>query len=137
MIIPPSGHFTPVALDKYFNENHEQLEGFFGEKDQLDDFLGNQSVLGLPFELGEAKENNGILLDKDAVEIDLGGVMATYVVVLHVVEDRNTNYLDGFADFAKDGNELGDHVSDYALEYEGGDVHATPILRRFAIQQPH
>lgn len=137
MIIPPSGHFTSVALDKYFNVNHEQLEGFFGEGDQLDHFLGNQSILGLPFELGEAKENNGILLDNDAVEVDLGGVTATYVMVLHVVEDRNTNYLDGFADYAKDGNELGDHVSDYALEYEGGDVHTAPILRRFAIQQAH
>ncbi|MFT5366884.1 MAG: hypothetical protein ACI8V2_001834 [Candidatus Latescibacterota bacterium] len=137
MNIPPSAHFTPVALDTYFNVDHAQLAGFFGEGDHLDDFLGNQSVLGLPFKLGEANENNGILLDGDAVEIDLGGVTATYVVVLHVVEDRVTNYLDGFADFSKDGNALGDHVSDYAIVYDDGEVHATPILRRFAIQQSH
>lgn len=137
MHIPPSAHFTPIALDRYFNVNHTDLDGFFGDADQMADFFGNQSLLGIPFELGEADENNAILLDKDAVEISLGGVTATYVLMVHVVEDRVTNYLDGFADYAKDGNELGDHVSDYALAYEDGEVHATPILRRFAIQQPH
>lgn len=137
MNIPPSAHFTPVALDKFFNVNHARLDGFFGEGDQLESFFGNQSLLGIPFELGEAKENNAILLEKTPVEIPLGGVTATYVVFVHVVADRVTNYLDDFADFAKDGNELGDHVSDYALAYEDGEVHSTPVLRRFAIQQPH
>ncbi len=137
MNIPPSAHFTPVALDKYFNVNHAKLEGFFGEDDSLDDFLGNQSVLGIPFELGDAHKKNGVLLNDASVEIALDDIKATYVLVLHVVEDRVTNYLDGFADFAKDGNELGDHVSDYALEYDDGEIHKTPILRRFAIQQPH
>ncbi|MDA0711552.1 MAG: CehA/McbA family metallohydrolase [bacterium] len=137
MIIPPSGHFTPIALDKYFNVDHARLKGFFGEGDQLEPYLGNQSVLGVPFELGEAREKNGILLSGEKVEIAMGDVKATYVLFLHVVEDRVTNYLDGFADDAIDGNALGHHVSDYAFAYADGELFSTPILRRFAIQQPH
>jgi hypothetical protein len=137
MNIPPSAHFTPVALEQYFNADHAQQKDFFEERDRLDGFLGNQSILGLPFKLGDPNENNCVLLDADAVDIDLGGVTATYLLVLHVVVDRVTNYLDDFADFAKDGNELGDHVSDYAIEYDDKEVHTTPILRRFAIQQSH
>ena len=135
MIIPPSGHFTSVSLTKNFNVDRTQLEGFFGEHDQAP--FGNRSVLGLPFELGPEGELNGILLDQEAVEIELGGVEATYVIFLHVVEDRVSNYQEGLADFALDGNELGDHVSDYVLEYADGETEVAPILRRFAIQQPH
>ena len=135
MNIPPSGHFTSVSLAKNFNVDRTQLQGFFGEQDRVP--FGNQSVLGLPFELGNEGELNGILLDQEVVEIDLGGIEATYVVVLHAVEDRVSNYQEGLADFALDGNELGDHVSDYVLGYADGEDHVVPILRRFAIQQPH
>jgi hypothetical protein len=34
-----------------------------------------------------------------------------------------------------DGNELGDLVSEYGIDYEDGTFHSAPILRRFAIQQ--
>ncbi len=49
--------------------------------------------------------------------------------------DVATSYLQGFADAELDGNTLGAAVSDYTLRYEGGATAATPILRRFAIQQ--
>ena len=64
-----------------------------------------------------------------------GGLSATYLVFLHHVEDRASNYLPGFADDGVDGNELGDHVADYVLRYADGSEHVHPIRRRFAIQQ--
>ena len=150
MNIPPSGYFTPVSLERYFNVDRSQLEGFLGEQDyrfqssigrlflhSIDSAFGNQSLLGIPFELGESNEQNGILLDQDAVEVKLGEIKATYVVFLHIVENRPSNYQEGLADLEFDGNELGDHVSDYVLEYEDGEMETTAVLRRFAIQQPH
>ncbi len=135
MNIPPSSHFTPISLGKFFNVDRTSLEGFFDEKDSAS--YGNQALLGIPFFLGKANTFNGILIDKDPVHIPLGDIQATYLIFLHVVEDRVTNYLDGFADFAIDGNELGDHVCDYVMEYADGQTETTPIKRRFAIQQPH
>ena len=137
MNIPPSGHFASVSLSKNFNVDRTQLEGFFDENDRMDEAFGNQSVLGIPFELGDANALNGILLDRDIVPVDLGGVKATYVLFLHVVEDRISNYQEDLADSATDGNELGNHVSDYVLEYADGETEVVPVLRRFAIQQPH
>lgn len=135
MTIPPSEHFTPVSLAEHYNVDRVQCAGFGGE--DWDAMYGRQSVLGVPFELGAAGELNGVLLDRDAVMVDMGGATATYLLFLHTVEDRVTCYQEGLADFATDGNELGDHVSDYALEYADGETHATRILRRFAIQQAH
>ena len=54
---------------------------------------------------------------------------------MHAVEDRPTTYLPGFADSTVDGLELGDHVSDYTIEYTDGTESVVPVLRRFAIQQ--
>ena len=133
MNIPPSEHFTPVSLAKNYNVDRVQLDGFGGE--DLGAMYGSQSILGMPFDLGVPGEPNGILLDGDAVRVDMGGVKASYVVFFHGVENRVSNYQEGLADFAMDGNELGDHVSDYVLEYEDGEAEATRILRRFAIQQ--
>ena len=133
MNIPPSEHFTPVSLAENYNVDRVQLEGFGGE--DLGAMYGSQSILGMPFDLGAPGEPNGILLDGDAVRVDMGGVKASYVLFLHGVENRVSNYQDGLADFAMDGNELGDHVSDYVLEYADGESEATRILRRFAIQQ--
>ncbi len=133
MNIPPSEHFTPVSLAENYNVDRVQLEGFGGE--DLGAMYGRQSILGMPFDLGASGEPNSILLDGDAVRVDMGGVKASFVVFLHVVENRVSNYQEGLADFAMDGNELGDHVSDYVLEYADGESEATRILRRFAIQQ--
>ena len=133
MNIPPSEHFTPVSLAENYNVDRVQLDGFGGE--DLGAMYGRQSILGMPFELGASGKPNGILLDNDAVRVDMGGVKASYVVFLHGVENRVSHYQEGLADFAMDGNELGDHVSDYVLEYADGEAEATRILRRFAIQQ--
>ena len=133
MNIPLSEHFTSVSLMENYNVDRVQLDGFGGE--DLGAMYGSQSILGMPFDLGAPGEPNSILLDRDAVRVDMGGVKASYVIFLHVVENRVSNYQEGLADFAMDGNELGDHVSDYVLEYADGETEATRILRRFAIQQ--
>ena len=129
MYIPPSGHFTPVSLVENYNVDRVQLDEFGGE--DLGAVYGSQSILGMPFDLGAPDEPNGILLDGDAVRVDMGGVKASYVVFLHGVENRVSNYQERLADFAMDGNELGDHVSDYVLEYADGesegDAHFAPV----------
>ncbi|MCZ6632441.1 MAG: CehA/McbA family metallohydrolase [bacterium] len=137
MNIPPSAHFTPISLDKCFNVDRTTLEGFFNDRDKSELSYGNQSLLGIPFALGKKEASNAILLDKESVAIELDEIKATYIIFLHVVEDRKTNYLDDLADYAFDGNELGNHVSDYALKYADGEIATTPVLRRFAIQQLH
>ena len=78
---------------------------------------------------------NVLLLSDAPVQIELGQLYATYLLFLHVVETRTSNYQTGFADDRVDGNELGDLVADYTLEYADGSQASTPILRRFAIQQ--
>lgn len=129
MNIPPSDHFTSIDLSHAFNVDRSVP----GE----DAYFGQSGFLGIPFSLGQPNQNNVIELDQAPVEIELEPFAATYLVFLHAVEDRVTNYLDDFADFAQDGNELGQHVSDYTLVYDDDSVEVTPVLRRFAIQQGH
>lgn len=135
MKTPVSPYFTPIPLTEAFTIDHQTLtEGLRAPRD-LGDLTGQQSFAGIPFALGQPGEKNVILLEKQTVSIELGNATATYLLFLHAVEDRVTNYLAGLADFAVDGNELGDLVADYTLEYEDGTTETAPILRRFAIQQ--
>lgn len=135
MRIPPSPHFTPISLEKVFNIDHQALSGSLQPLADTEITFGSQSFQGIPFELGSPGQPNAILLDEAEVQLDMADIQATYIVFLHAVEDRVTNYLDDLADFAMDGNELGQLVSDYSLEYTDGTIVTTPILRRFAIQQ--
>jgi hypothetical protein len=80
---------------------------------------------------------NVVLLDRDKVRVEAGGVRATCVIFLHAVEDWPTRYLEEFADGTVNSNALGIWVSEYALEYEDGTQASTPVWRRFAIQQSH
>jgi hypothetical protein len=137
MNIPPSPYFKPLSLTDVFNVDSRTLSGSLQAPANAALVHGKQSYHGIPFALGAANESNAILLDKGPVTIDVDNLQATYVLFLHVVEDRITNYLDDFADDAMDGNELGQLVADYTLEYADGSVATTPILRRFAIQQSH
>ncbi|MEZ4726374.1 MAG: hypothetical protein R3E79_04490 [Caldilineaceae bacterium] len=140
MKTPVSPHFTPIPLTGAFTTDHQTLTDGLRAPRDLGELTGQQSFGGIPFVLGQPGEKNVILLDEQAVRIDLdkgttGAITATYVIFLHAVEDRVTNYLDGLADFSVDGNELGDLVADYTLEYADGTVETAAILRRFAIQQ--
>ena len=135
MNTPASPHFTPVDLAGSFNHDRALLQKGLLSPQDIGLGFGLSKFQGMPFLLGEANRPNVILLDQTAVTIALPDVLATYVLIAHTVEDRITNYQTGFADYQSDGNELGQHVSDYALEYADGSVINTPVLRRFAIQQ--
>ena len=135
MQIPASAHFTPLDLAKQYNVDRSTLDGPLRTPPDVAQRFGDTSFLGIPFHLGAANQSNVILLAQDPVTIDLDNITATYLIFAHAVEDRATVYQAGFAEGSIDGNELGDHVADYALEYADGERVALPILRRFAIQQ--
>ena len=136
MNIPASDHFTPIILDKVFNAQREELPETLRLVRDQEYIFEATAFRGIPFAQGQPNRRNAILLDEAPVTVPLGNQLATYILFLHVVEDRVSTYQEGFADFAVDGNELGDLVSKYALEYADDTQHSTPIHRRFAIQQP-
>lgn len=135
MKTPATAEVHPISLATNFSVNRsELLDGIRPIADDSTTF-GQQSFRGLPFLLGKPDRPNVILLDESEVQIELDDIKATYLLFVHAVEDRATNYLDGLADDEIDGNELGQHVSDYTLIYDDGTAVTTPIHRRFAIQQ--
>ncbi len=133
---PVSPHFTPIDLTDAYNWDREMLPGTQQPPAGHGPLTGSYSFSGIPFQLAEAgSRENLIWLDGYEAAIPLHDSRATWLIFLHAVEDKPTNYLRDFADMDMDGNELGDHISDYTLEYADGSRHETPILRRFAIQQ--
>lgn len=135
MQIPASAHFTPLDLSSYFNIDRSALDQPLRSPPDVAQLFGDAAFLGIPFRLGAANQPNVILLEQSQITLDVDGVKATYLIFAHAVADRVSNYQDGFADYSIDGNELGDHVADYTLEYVDGERLVVPILRRFAIQQ--
>ena len=136
MQIPPSKHFTPIPLDPFFNVERAELEEAL-QITRAEAYAGTQSFQGIPFSMGNPGRPNVLLLDGETIHIEVDGIQATYVLFLHAVENRITNYSEELANFDVDGNELGQAVSDYILEFADGSIATTPILRRFAIQQSH
>ncbi len=132
---PVSPYFTPISLANTFTADQQTLTDTLRAPTSLGELTGHEGFCGIPFALGQPGEKNVILLADQEVHVDVNALTATYLIFLHAVEDRVTNYWPDLADFAVDGNELGDLVADYTLEYAGGTVETAPILRRFAIQQ--
>ena len=116
METPPSAHFTTVDLAGLFNASTKDLPESLPTPQAVAARQGRQTFRGMPFDLGPEDGPNVILLDEQPLDVPLDGTCATYVVVLHVVEDRRTRYAEGLADFQLDGNELGDHVSSGRLD---------------------
>ncbi len=135
MAAPASDHFTPLSLAGSYNADRTSLPEPLAPPPDLAGSFGRQAFRGVPFDLGAAGSANVALLAEAPITVPAGGLQATYLVFLHHVEDRASNYLTGFADDGVDGNELGDHAADYVLRYAGGSAHVHPIRRRFAIQQ--
>jgi hypothetical protein len=152
--IPPSPHFTPLSLATVFNGDRANLDGGLQPRTgdapdwSLSHAFGAQTFHGMPFMLGDPGQPNVILLAEGAaggdLRIEVAPFKATYLVFLHVVEDRPVAEPAGFASMGpaplagrNDGNELGRRVSDYILDYGDGARAETSILRRFAIQQRH
>jgi hypothetical protein len=145
MKIPPSRHFTTHPLDLHFNADRAQL-GDGLAPDRLHWAFGDLSLHGIPFSTGRPGSPNVVLLEPGAapVILNFASITATYMILLQAVEDRPSNLLRHFGTIGPApggqtyaGNELGDHVSDYAFHFTDGATHETPILRRFAIQQRH
>jgi hypothetical protein len=124
-----------VSLADVYNMRRNDLPEMLRTPACFASCSGVQTIRGMPFAFGEADRANVVLLDRDQVSVELGGVRATYVLFVHAVEDISTNYVDGLADSQIDGCTLGELVSEYELEYDDGTVTRVPILRRFGIQQ--
>ena len=105
MNIPPSDHFSPLDLAGCANAQRDALPEGFQVPENISSGGPDSCFRGIPFNLGEPGQPNAILLNKDPVELPLDGRKASYLVFLHIVEDRTTNYADGLADTAVDGNE--------------------------------
>lgn len=154
MPFPPSPHFTPLFLESAYNADRRQLVGGLAPRTgalpdwSLEAAYGDRAFHGIPFALGAAERDNVVLLGgssaPDEVRIELDSTLASYLIFLHAVEDQTESELAGFGPIGpaplagrNAGNDLGGHVSDYVLVFADGREAATPILRRFAIQQRH
>ncbi len=138
---PASDRFTPLALDDIFNRDRAQLDDLL--RLHQDDNFGAQVCRGIPFEFGARDQANVILLADEEVRIPTGPVSANYVIFAHIVEDKPLQLTSDLADYDGvmhpngdlPGNDLGDLVAEYRLEYADGSRASVAILRRFAIQQ--
>lgn len=135
MNIPATQTVHPISLVNLFTTNRSDLADGLRPLADASLAVGEQTFRGMPFACGASDRPNVLLLNDKPIEIVLDGLRATYLLFVHVVEDRTTNYLDYFADEEIDGNELGQHVSDYQLTYVDDTTVTVPIHRRFAIQQ--
>ena len=151
MKVPPSPHFTALDMAASFNADRARLGGGFalrtGDRpDWSGEAAGASAFRGVPFLLGGRDHPNVVHLvpGADPVRLDFEPRPATWVIFLHAVADRPADLPEGFGAIGPvqeasraDGNRLGDHVSTYTLLHGDGTTSATPILRRFAIQQRH
>ncbi|MER8716613.1 CehA/McbA family metallohydrolase [Mesorhizobium sp. M1295] len=146
MKTPPSPHFTPLDLKTSFNATRHRIGGGLAVltgDDWSVKLQGLQSCRGIPFLFGDQSERDVLLLRPggDAVTVLLPSKVVTYLIFVQAVADRPQN-IRGFGDIGPatlgiDGNDLGQLVSTYSLQYaDGGEVHL-PLLRRFGIQQRH
>ena len=135
MATPASDRFQALPLHGGFNADRAELPPALVPPPSLERAFGAQVFRGMPFLLGSAGAANVLLVTDTPVTIATEDLSARYVIFLHYVADRPSNYLAGFADTDLDGNELGDQVADYVLRYVDGAEHVHPIRRRFAIQQ--
>src|SRR5439155_15114822 len=132
--IPASPYFRPLSFATVFNRRRSDLPAAL-RPPTGDEAFGERSIRGIPFSFGPADGKNVVVLDSDAVRINLPALTATYCIFVHSVADAPTNYMEELADSAVDGNAIGRLVSEYSFEYADGSRFAAPIIRRFAIQQ--
>jgi hypothetical protein len=130
-----SPHFTPVSLAGHFNAQRGALPVGLQCPPRFAERYGRQVIRGMPFLFGEAGLANVVLLDSDEVSVDLDGARASYLLVVHVVEESADMSYFRFDLEEGQGYGLGGVVSEYELMYEDGSTVSTPVLRRFAIQQ--
>ena len=143
MQIPASDSFTPIPLTAVYTHSRKELDPSLTLHKSKDWSFGKQTFGGIPFRLGIEDQLNIILLDKDAVTIELENISATYILFAHATENKVESVPldlgilagDKSSGYELNGNQLGDRVSEYQLVYSDGTSETIPILRRFAIQQ--
>src|SRR5690242_12196072 len=84
-----SPHFSTVALNGAVNARRTDLPERLRTPGAFVESSGQQVIRGIPFLFAEADSANVVLLDQEAVSIDLGGAHATYVLFVHAVEDED------------------------------------------------
>ncbi|MGY3573056.1 hypothetical protein [Bradyrhizobium sp. USDA 4504] len=151
MKTPPSPHFAPVDLKRYYNARRREIDAEFGQKrggnDWSTNLKGLQTFRGIPFLLGNDTGPDLLVLrpQDNPIIIELPPAPATYVLFVQAASDRSPTTPHGFgrigpirhSSLPSESTELGDLVSTYALRYADGSESDVPVLRRFAIQQRH
>lgn len=148
MKTPPSPHFTPVDLKRYFNAGRRELDEGFGSRagdtGWIDSLRGPQTHRGMPFLFGDEAGPDVLALRPGGLPavIALPPTLASYLLFVQMAADRPPASPQGFGEIGPatlpvEGNPLGDRVSTYALRYADGSEVDVPVLRRFAIQQNH
>ncbi|MER9032490.1 hypothetical protein [Mesorhizobium sp. M0674] len=146
MKTPPSPHFTPLNLTKSFNAMRHKLAAGLAvsaaDGDWSIKLKGLQSCRGIPFIFGDQSGPDVLFLRPggDPVTVLLPSKV-TYVIFVQAVADRQPN-IRGFGEIGPatlgiDGNDLGQLVSTYSLQYADGSEVDIPVSRRFGIQQRH
>lgn len=133
--LPPSPHFSSVPLAQAFNARRGDLPERLRTPGDFAGLHGDQVIRGMPFAFGPTSDENVVKLDDEAVSIELGEAQATYIMIVHAVEDATDVAGTFWPPDEAHGDRLGGTVSEYELAYSDGTTASTPILRRFAIQQ--
>ncbi|MER9076694.1 CehA/McbA family metallohydrolase [Mesorhizobium sp. M0904] len=152
MITPTSPHFLALDLSSSFNRSRKSLGAGFAkgplDSDWSDGLGGPQTLRGIPFLFGEPPGFDVVLLRPGETDIcvEFSSRLATYVVFVQAVADRQPAKLKSFGDSRPvdspyrspiESNDVGGLVSTYELRYADGSESNVPIYRRVAIQQRH
>ncbi len=139
----PSPEFIPINLASIYNR-----KGFSFTEEELADknfegkdiaLTGQNVIRGIPFNLGNTRENNVLFLKNETVTLNLESLIKChYLVFIHTaVTKRDMPDKDGIYRPARGRIILGDKVAEYQLVYEDETVQSTFIKRRFAIGDIH
>jgi len=139
----PSSEFIPVNLTKIYNRKgfsfsgEELADERFAGKDVA--LTGQNVARGIPFNLGNARDNNVLFLKDCEATLDLDEpIKCRYLVFMHTaVTKRTMPDADGITRPARGNTILGDKVAEYQIIYDDDTVQSVPILRRFAIGDIH
>lgn len=137
-----SPHFSPLPMHASYNRSISGLtpedcsEAVREKKGFL--LTGRQILCGIPFELGESRGGNDVLLVKDvpAFHAFPRPFHGRYIVFLHAADFKpNEPGADGIVPHHMGIPRLGETVAEYVLRYTDGTEHVVPIRRRFQINE--
>lgn len=135
----PSSEFIQISLNSIYNR-----KGFSFSAEELGDssfegkdiaLTGQNVIRGIPFSLGNARDNNILFLkDNEVIFNPENPIKCHYLVFIHsVVTKRDKPDDDGITRPARGNMILGDKVAEYQLVYDDDTIQSIPIRRRFAV----